>query len=52
MTDTGLGPMVAVGKELRQRRHYTTDVSLRFATVALDDAHVSQVSVNLGFNWY
>jgi hypothetical protein len=52
VTDTGLGFMVAIGKETRQRRHSATDVSLRFATVAIDFARVNQISVNLGFSWY
>jgi hypothetical protein len=51
-SESGFGMMAAVGTELKQKGRYAMDLSARFATVGLESGRVTQLSVQLGFNWY
>ena len=51
-SDTAGAFLAAAGVELMQSGNFALDGSVRFATVAYDQANVTNASVNIGFNWY
>jgi hypothetical protein len=51
-SDTAASVLGAAGVEVMQSRTFALDISLRFAVTAYEDANLTNVALNVGFNWF